>query len=59
MYHTMRKQFYWPGLALSCYQAVRACPACARERIKLLNNSTTMKLLPPSVPLEDVAIDLL
>eukprot|EP00171_Calliarthron_tuberculosum_P017731 IDg17731t1 len=21
MYQTMRKQFYWPGLALSCYQA--------------------------------------
>eukprot|EP00171_Calliarthron_tuberculosum_P022605 IDg22605t1 len=59
MYQTMRKQFYWPGLALSCYQAVRACPACARERIKLQSNSTTMKLFPPSGPLEDVTMDLL
>eukprot|EP00171_Calliarthron_tuberculosum_P003633 IDg3633t1 len=55
----MRKQFYWPGLALSCYQAVGACLACARERIKLQSNSTTMKLFPPSGPLEDVAMDLL
>eukprot|EP00171_Calliarthron_tuberculosum_P022587 IDg22587t1 len=59
MYQTMRKQFYWPGMALSCYQAVRACPACARERIKLQSNSTTMKLFPLSGPLEDVAMDLL
>eukprot|EP00171_Calliarthron_tuberculosum_P022127 IDg22127t1 len=35
MYQTIRKQFYWPGVGLSCYQAVRACSACARERIKL------------------------
>eukprot|EP00171_Calliarthron_tuberculosum_P011861 IDg11861t1 len=46
-------------MALSCYQAGRACPACARERTKLQSNSTTMKLFPPNGPPEDVAMDLL
>eukprot|EP00171_Calliarthron_tuberculosum_P021568 IDg21568t1 len=59
MYQTFRKQFYWLGLALNCYQAVLACSTCARERIKLQSNSTTMKLFPPSRPLEDVSMDLL
>eukprot|EP00171_Calliarthron_tuberculosum_P003323 IDg3323t1 len=59
MYQTIRKQFYWPGLALSCNQAVKAFSACARQRIKLQSNSTTQKLFHLSGPLEDIAMDLL
>eukprot|EP00171_Calliarthron_tuberculosum_P022655 IDg22655t1 len=59
MYQTIRKQFYWPGLMLSSYHAVRACSACEREKIKLQSNSTIMKLFPPSRLLEGIAMDLL
>lgn len=59
MYQTLRKRYYWPGLALSCYHTVRACAACARERILLQANSTPLRLFPPSGPLEDVAMDIL
>eukprot|EP00171_Calliarthron_tuberculosum_P006049 IDg6049t1 len=59
MYQTIRKHYYWPSLAASCYETVRSCTAYAKERIRLQANATPLKLFPPSGPLEDIAIDLL
>lgn len=59
MYQMIRRNYYWPSLPASCYETVRSCVACEKERICLQSNSTHLKNLSPSGPLEDIAIDLL
>eukprot|EP00171_Calliarthron_tuberculosum_P012423 IDg12423t1 len=60
MYQTMRKNFYWSGMALSCYPGGESIiPHAARERIRLQSNSTALKLFPCSGPLKDIAMDVL
>ena len=59
MYQTLRRQYYWPGLALDCYQTVRSCAHCARERIRLQQNASQLQLFPAVAPLEDIAMDIL
>lgn len=59
LYYRIRKDFYWPSLAVDCYATVRGYPACARERIKLRQKVGKLKLLPANAPLESVCIDIL
>ena len=59
MYKTLRHTCYWPYLALDCYNYVRNCPECAKERVRIRKKSATMKLFPAKAPLQDVAMDLL
>eukprot|EP00171_Calliarthron_tuberculosum_P001622 IDg1622t1 len=59
MYTTLRRTLYWPGMALDCYQHVRSCPECARERVRLRRYATELQLFPPSAPLDSIAMDLL
>ena len=39
LYHTIRRDMYWPALAVDCHATVRRCPTCARKRIKLRRNT--------------------
>ena len=59
MYYKIRKDFYWPALAVDCYATVRRCPHCARNRIKLRRNATELQLFPATAPLTSVCIDVL
>ena len=59
LYHNIRKDFYWPALAVDCYATVRRCPHCARNRIKLRQNATRLQLFPSKAPLSSVCIDIL
>ena len=35
MYNTLRKLYYWPGLAFDYYSKPRNCVECAKERVRL------------------------
>ena len=59
MYYTLRKDYYWPALAVDCYATVRNCSDCARERVKLRRNSKRLRLFPAKGPLEETSIDIL
>ena len=59
MYYTLRRDFYWPGLALDCIKTVRNCVSCARNRVKLRKATKPMKLFPAKAPLEYVSVDIL
>ena len=59
MYHKIRKDFYWPSLAVDCYATVRKCPQCAKNRMKLRKNATKLQLFPATEPLTSVCIDIL
>ena len=59
LYTTLRRDYYWPSLAIDCYRTVRNCAECARNRIKLRKNSSKMRLFPAKAPLESIAMDIL
>ena len=59
LYTSLRRDFYWPSMAMDCYAVARSCTSCARNRIKLRKNSKEMTLFPAHAPLEFVAIDIL
>ena len=59
LYYKIRKDFYWPALAVDCYATVRKCPHCARNRIKLRKNVEQLQLFPATEPLTSVCIDIL
>ena len=59
LYKTLRRKYYWPGLAIDCYRTVFDCPECARERITLQKRSKPLKLFPARAPLTDIAMDIL
>ena len=59
LYYRIKRNFYWPALAVDCYATVRNCPECARNRIKLRKNVGELTLFPANAPLESVCIDLL
>ncbi len=56
---SMRRRYYWPRMALDCYETVESCERCTAERVNLQRNSEKMQLFTPEGPLEDVAMDLL
>ena len=59
MYYQIRKDWYWPALAVECYATVRNCPHCAKNRIKLRKNVKPLQLFPATEPLASVCIDIL
>ena len=59
LYATLRKQFYWPGMAPDAYATVRNCVECAKRRIKLRRHHSFLRLFPAKRPGEHVAIDIL
>lgn len=59
MYHTLRRAYYWPSMAVDVYATVRMCTSCAKERVTLRKHKSFMKLFPATAPLEFVAIDIL
>ena len=59
LYTTLRRDYYWPAMAVDCYRTVRNCPDCAKNRLKLRRNASTLKLFPALSPLESVSLDLL
>lgn len=59
MCHNLRRQVYWPSMAMDVYNTVRNCVPCARERVKLRRHASHMKLFPATAPLEFNGIDLL
>ena len=40
LYTTLRRDYYWPSMAVQCYQTVRNCSECAKNRIKLRRNAS-------------------
>ena len=44
LYHKIRKDFYWPALAVDCYVTVRRCPHCAPNGITLRRNVEKLQL---------------
>ena len=59
LYQVIRKDMYWPALAIDCYATVRRCSTCAKNRMKLRQHVQQLQLFPASGPLESVAIDIL
>lgn len=59
MYHTLRRAYYWPSMAVDVYGTVRVCTSCSKERVTLRKHKSFMKLFPATAPLEFVAVDIL
>ena len=59
LYYSLRRDYYWPDMAVDCYATVRECVTCARNRIKLRKNRKMMTLFPAISPLVCVSIDIL
>ena len=59
LYAFLKRNFYWPAMAVDCYAVSKNCVTCARNRVLLRRNSKPMRLFPSSAPLEFLAIDLL
>ena len=50
LYATLRRDYYWPSMAVDCYRTVRNCTECAKNRLKLKRNASTLKLFPATSP---------
>ena len=59
LYEKLRREFYWPSMAVEAYSTVRNCVECAKNRITLRKHASHLKLFPAQAPLEYVAIDIL
>jgi hypothetical protein len=59
LYHNIRANFYWRGLAADCYAHVGACHFCARKRLRVKTKTAALTLFLPQQPFEMVSIDLL
>ena len=59
MYTSLRRRYYWPRMAVDCYETVAACRKCSEERILLQKKASKLMPFPANAPLEDIAMDLL
>lgn len=59
MFGAMRRFYYWPAMAVEIAEVLKGCHPCARNWLTKRRNGTSLRLFPPSVPNEHVAIDLL
>ena len=59
MFLTIRRSFFWPGMAADVYETVRRCDSCARNRISENRRTNPLKLFPAKGPLESLAMDIL
>jgi len=51
MYRSMRRQHYFPGMVVACYNVVRDCTTCAKERVRIRKTTHFLKLFPATEPL--------
>jgi Integrase zinc binding domain len=59
MFLSLRRAYFWPGMAANVYETVKRCEACARNRITERRRTNPLKLFPAKGPLESVAMDIL
>jgi Integrase zinc binding domain len=59
MFLSLRRAYFWPGMAADVYETVKRCDACARNRINERRKTNPLKLFPAKGPLESVAMDIL
>lgn len=59
LYHRIRRDLYWPALAVYWNATVRKCPHSARKRIKIQKNVTELQLFRETSPLLSMRIDIL
>jgi hypothetical protein len=59
MFRSLRRRFFWPGMAADVAETVRQCESCAKNRIKERKRTSLLKLFPASAPLEYVSMDIL
>ena len=59
LHHRLSRSYYWPQMAADVATTVRECSACAKNRLRLIRNTSPMLLFPATNPLESVAIDIL
>jgi Integrase zinc binding domain len=59
MYQNIRRELFWPRMAIDIHHFVQNCALCARKRLVTQRKTTYLKLFPPSAPLEFVAMDIL
>lgn len=59
MFNSMRRFFYWQGMATAITNHVRACHSRVQNRVQQSRRSTLMKPFPASEANEQVAVDLL
>ena len=59
LYYYLRRDFYWPSMAVDCYATVKNCVTCVKNRIALRKRAKFVGLFPATTPLEFVSIDIL
>jgi RNase H-like domain found in reverse transcriptase/Reverse transcriptase (RNA-dependent DNA polymerase)/Integrase zinc binding domain/Integrase core domain/Chromo (CHRromatin Organisation MOdifier) domain len=59
MYQNLRRDFFWPRMAVDIHEYVQGCSSCARKRLSTQRKTSHIKLFPPSEPFEFVAMDIL
>jgi hypothetical protein len=59
MYQNIRRELFWPRMAIDIHYFVQNCASCARTRLLTQRKTTYLKLFPPPAPLEFVAMDIL
>lgn len=58
MYASMRRYYYWVGMAADVVTHVRNCESCARGRVRPLYKRSALRLFPATIPFQDIATDL-
>ena len=51
MYYSIRREYYWPSMAVDCYNTVRNCETCAKNRVKLRKHKKYLRLFSATEPL--------
>jgi transposase InsO family protein len=59
MFATLRRQFFWPRMAMDVYESVRQCDAFARNRISDKRHTNPLQIFAANGPMESVAMDIL
>lgn len=57
--YTLIIWYYWPSVTVYFFATIHSCTEFSRERIKLINTFTHMKLFKATEPLSFVAIDIM
>jgi Integrase zinc binding domain len=52
MFISLRRAYFWPGMAADVYETVKRCDVCARNRITERTRTNPLKLFPAKGTLE-------
>lgn len=58
-YHSTRRYFHWPAVAVDCFTTDGQCPHCTRSRVDVRKHVKKLKPFPERTPLESVEIFVL